>query len=91
MEEQELEQKILDYIKTIYKAEYIGLLKVTKLNPGYQLVIGVPSYMFPTIISSDHTTDEEFLNYIYEEIRVRNYLRIEFYKVIREKNDSREE
>lgn len=91
MEELELEQKILDYIKTIYNAEYIGLLKVKKLNPGYQLTIGLPSYMFPTTISSDHTTDEDFLNYIYEEVRVRNYLRVEFYKVIREKNDSREE
>lgn len=91
MEELELEQQIHDYIKTLYKAEYVGLLKVNKLNPGFSLTIGLPSYMSPTTISSDHVTEEDFLNFIFEELRTRNYMRVEFYKVIKEKNDSKEE
>ena len=47
--------------------------------------------MSPTTIASNHTNDEDFLDFIFNEIRSRNYMRIEFYKVIREENDSRKE
>lgn len=88
MNELELEQAILDYITTLYSACYIGFLQVRKLNPGYELSIGIPSYMFPTVISGDFTHDEDFLNYIFEELRVRNYMRTYFYKVNRSPNSS---
>ena len=39
----------------------------------YQLEIGVPSYMCKTTISGDFNTDEDFLNYVYEELRIKNY------------------
>lgn len=83
MDEQELEQAIRDYIMTLYKAEFTGFLEVEKLNPGYKMSIGIPHYMFPTTIACDCETDEEFLNYVYADFEVRNYMRVYFYKVIR--------
>lgn len=90
MEEKELEQMIRDYIMTLYNAEYIGFLKVEKLNPGYKMSIGIPHYMFPTTFAGDFETDEEFLNAVYEDFKIRNYMRVYFYKVVRTPN-SREE
>lgn len=83
MNEQELAQAIRDYIKTIYNAEYIGLLSVEKFNPGYKMTIGIPSYMIPTSIACDYDNDDDFLNYIYLELKTRNYIRQDVYKVIR--------
>lgn len=77
---QELEQKIHDFIRTNYEAIYDGLLRVTKKEDIYTLVLGVPSYMSPTTISCQANSDEEFLDYIYKELTVRNYVRIYFYR-----------
>lgn len=90
MEEQELEQKIRDYIMRCYNAEYVGYLKVEKLNPGYKCILGIPSYMLPTSIAIDCETDDEFLKYIYSELRSRNYVRQDVYKVVRN-SETREE
>lgn len=90
MQEQELVQTIRDYIKNLYSADYVGLLRVDKLNPGYKFSIGIPSYMCPTTFAIDCETDEEFLEYVYKELRSRNYIRLDIYKVLRQ-NDSREE
>jgi len=83
MTEIELAQAIRDYITTLYKACYIGWLQVEKLYPGYKMSIGIPSYMFPTTVAGDWETDEDFLNYIYEDLRIRNYMRVWFYQVHR--------
>lgn len=83
MQEQELEAKIHDYIKTLYNAEYTGYLKVEKIGSGYTFSIGIPSYMMPTTISFDCETDQEFLDFIYLELKKRNYIRQESYKVLR--------
>ena len=90
MEELELEQKIHDYITETYKAEYKGLLKVHKNNLGYSLILGIPSYMVQTSFAIDCETDDEFLKYVYEELRVRNYVRQEVYRVLRN-SETREE
>jgi len=90
MDELELAQQIRDYIKSWYNAEYQGLLRVEKLNPGYKFSIGLPCYMMPTTLATDCATDEEFLDYVYSELRSRNYMRLEIYKVVRQ-NDSKEE
>ena len=86
----ELEQAIRDYIIYWYKAEYTGLIRVDKLDPGYKCVLGIPSYMMQTSLAIDCETDEEFLNYIYSELRIRNYVRKDVYKVVRTSN-TREE
>ncbi len=79
----ELKEKILDYIKTLYSAEYVGFMEVKKDNSIYQLLIGIPNYMIPTTISGEFDTDEEFLNFVYEELRIKNYMRVYFYEVNR--------
>ena len=81
MSEQELVQKILDYIMTLYKAEYTGSISVTRSDNSYIFRIGVPSYLCPTAISGDFESDDDFLQYIYEELRIRNYMRLYIYKV----------
>lgn len=80
---QELKDKIKKYILDLYKAEYTGYLEVEKSSTGYKMSIGIPHYMFPTTIACDCDTDEEFLNYVYEDFRIRNYMRVYFYKVVR--------
>jgi hypothetical protein len=95
---EQLKNLILKYIEFWYEAKYEGLLEVEKtpnvssseLNTFYKFTIGLPSYMSPTTISIDCATDDEFLNYIYSELRSRNYMRLDIYKTIRT-NDSREE
>lgn len=90
MQEQELENLIRGYIKTLYNAEYTGLVRVEKLNPGYKCILGIPSYMVQTSFAIDCETDEEFLDYVYKELRSRNYIRQEVYKVLRN-SQTREE
>lgn len=100
MRRPELEQKILDYIETLYKAKYVGLLEVEQIDeinpvtqevqPLYKFKIGVPSYMVPTTTSINIDNDDAFLAYIYEDLRVRNYMKLDKYKVIRTEN-TREE
>lgn len=80
----DLVTQILDYIKNLYKAEYVGFIEVTQEGTIYILRMGVPSYMMPTIISGEFDNDAKFLEYIKEELRTRNYMRLEIYKVTRE-------
>lgn len=83
MNELELTQKILDYIKIWYKAEYIGYIKVEKTDTEYRCILGIPSYMIPTSFATNAETDEEFLEYVYKELRVKNYIRRDVYQVVR--------
>lgn len=91
MQKTELEQKILDYIKSCYKAEYIGFLEVEELHPGYIFKIGVPSYITPTVIISYHNTEEEFLEFIKLEIRQKNFMRVDYYNIIRISDDKKQD
>lgn len=79
----QLKEKIKQYILELYNAEYTGYLEVEKNDTGYKMSIGIPHYMFPTTVACDFDTDEEFLDYIYEDFKIRNYMRVYFYKVIR--------
>ena len=82
MRRPELEEQILDYIKTLYKATYIGRLTVDQedqedpvthaIQRRYIFLMGVPSYMVPTTNIINIDTDEEFIDYIFEELRTRN-------------------
>lgn len=83
MNDQELTQAIRDYIKSLYSANYNGYLKAEKVDSEYKMSIGVPSYMFPTVIAGNFDSDEDFLNYIYEELRTRNYMKQDHYKVVK--------
>lgn len=87
MERTELVQMILDYIKSLYKAEYKGSINVTQNGTTYRLNIGLPSYMNPTSVAYDANSDEEFMDFIKEELRTRNYMRVYFYQVNRLKEE----
>ena len=66
------------------------MIRVEKLNPGYKCILGIPTYMVQTSFAIDCETDQEFLDYVYEELRARNYIRQEVYKVLRN-SETREE
>lgn len=71
MTEQELEQVIQEYLLDIYKAKYIGKLKVKKLFPfGYQVSLGMNTPECPYIIYAE-LKDKEFLKFLREELRQR--------------------
>ena len=76
MTELELQTRILDFIKEIYKAEFVGYLEVERNEDTYILYIGIPSYMYPTMISGSFDTDDEFLAYVEHELKTRNYIRV---------------
>jgi len=100
MQRPELVQKILDYMRDLYKADYIGYISVEQLDEvdpvtqqnqrKYKFKIGVPSYMVPTSSTIEADNDYDFLAYIYEDLRTRNFMKIDKYKVIRT-SDTREE
>lgn len=83
---QDLVNEILDYIKTLYKAEYTGRIEVEQNDDIYSLLMGIPSYMTPTTTfytATSDNKDDEFLNFIYEDLRTRNYMKLVKYKVVR--------
>lgn len=80
---EELIQKIRDYIRNKYKAEYKNRLEVKFENGIYTLLLGVPNDLIPTTISLQTNDPQEFLDFIYEELRTRNYMRTYFYQVRR--------
>ena len=87
MHRPELVKEIRDYMRELYKAEYVGHpLEVTELDSIYTFIIGIPSYMQPTTIACEAASDEEFMVFIKEELRIKNYMRLYFYKVVREKD-----
>ena len=90
MSELELEQMIHGWIKDYYNAVYNGLLKVTKKSGEYIFTLGLPSETVTTTTSSNHESDEEFLKYVYSELKARNYMRTYFYKIIK-KHDVEQE
>jgi hypothetical protein len=82
----DLENRIRDFIKTQYGAIFNGLLEVIKEDSIYTLKLGIPSYMYPTVLICEASNDEDFLKYIYNELATRNYIRFEYYRTIRTPN-----
>lgn len=70
-------------MKTLYSMDYSGLFKITYANGFYEFRIGLPSYMTGTNVTLETDSEEEFVKYLKEEIRTRNYARQLYYKVIR--------
>ena len=90
MRRQDLEQMIHELIRTEYNATYIGRLEVEQTDSEYRLTIGLPSYMAPTTMAINCETDKEFIDFITSELKTRNYMRLDIYKVTRTPH-SREE
>ena len=83
MRRQDLEQKIHEWMLNCYQATYTGTMEVNNNDGIYIFLIGIPSYMSPTTIAISCDNDNAFLEYIYEELRVKNYMREYRYKVNR--------
>ena len=84
--EEELENKIRDYITNVYKATYNRRLEVKNTDGIYTLILGVPDDLIPTSISFQTEDSQAFLDYVYEELRTRNYMRTYFYQVRKKDN-----
>lgn len=75
----ELKQVILDYIRELYKMEYIGGLEITNLDPvGYKISFNFDKSEMPLVIIAD-LPDEEFLPFIKEELRSRKLHRVKYF------------
>lgn len=77
----ELKQVILDYIRSSYKADYIGKLEIDNLDPiGYKVSIYLNNDYYPLVIMAD-LPDEEFIPFIKKEISNRNLVKNKYYKL----------
>lgn len=84
MRRTDLELVISDYITNLYNANYTGTLEVYEEDGLYTMKLGMPSYMSLTTISAETSTDADFISFIQEELRSRNYMRVDNYRVVRE-------
>lgn len=72
MTTQELEQVILEYIRDIYKKEYIGKIKIEHLNPGYCVKLGMNTPETPIVIYGE-LEDKQFLKFLKNDLKSRNF------------------
>ena len=91
MDVTELEAKIHGFIINLYKAKYKGRLNVKYDKGIYTLILGIPNEMIPTSISLQTDDPQEFLDYICDELKKRNYMRVYFYQVRRTENLTKNE
>lgn len=76
----ELKRVILDYILDTYKMEFVGTIKIEDLNPqGYKVSLNFNNSENPLVLIADYP-DEEFIQYIKNEIRSRKFQRTKYYK-----------
>lgn len=71
MTTQDLEAVILEYMKDIYKADYVGKLQVTKQNKGFLIELGMNTPEAPIVIYVELTGDK-LLKFLKKELRDRN-------------------
>lgn len=70
---QDLEQVILEYIRDIFKKEYIGKIVIKKLNPiGYSVSLFPQGQYHPHVFDAE-LEDDKFLKYLKQELRNRRY------------------
>lgn len=79
----ELEKKIVDYMNNWYKVEYTDYIEVTNENGIYSVALGIPTYLQPTYISLQTNDSNMFLDYVFKELRTRNYIRNYYYKIVK--------
>lgn len=73
MTEDEMKKAILCLIRKVYCKEYIGTLRLWKINPnGWVVRLGMNNDDKPIVISAE-LPDEKFLRYFEQELRDRNW------------------
>lgn len=80
---QELDQAIRELIRSIYKAEYVGSLKIKELKDGYDLALGFNHTENPIHIAASLTA-VKFLKYVEEELKNRRFANNEYYSYRRQ-------
>lgn len=76
-----LEKAILDIIEKRYKRRYVGGIEVTRLLTGYKLVLDLGNPDKRVLqISIDCDTEEDFLNYIEQELISRQLEKVQFFR-----------
>ena len=78
-----LEQQIREIIEVLYNHLFINRLEVLcGDNEDYILKMYIHDNQWcPLVIAKDGCTEQEFLDYIVEELRTRNLIRSEHYKI----------
>lgn len=78
MTTQELEQVIREYILDIYKKEYIGKIKIEKLDPmGYCIYLGLSMIERPLVIYAE-LDDKQFLKFLRKELTDKRFNMIHY-------------
>lgn len=79
----ELKQVILEYIRDLYKKEYIGQIEIEDLDPvGYKVSFNFDRSEMPLVLIAD-LPDEKFLPFIKEEIRSRKFHRTKYCNAVK--------
>lgn len=83
MTEIELEQAILELIQDIYKSQYIGKIKVKKIEPsGYCVKLGMNTPEAPLVIYAEFE-DEKFLKFMEKELKNRRLDKVYYGKLFK--------
>lgn len=73
MQKQDIEQAILDFIKTYSNKDYVGKIKINNLIPkGYEVIL-YPQGEFVPLVFYAELDDDKFLKYLKEEIRNKKF------------------
>ncbi len=69
----ELEQVTRDYLRDIYKREYIGKIQINTLSPqGYIIKLGMYTPEQPITIYAE-LSDDKFLKFLKEDLKSRRF------------------
>ena len=75
----DLKQAILGCIRQLYKMEFIGEIKIEDLDPvGYKVSLNLDRSENPLVLIAD-LPDDEFLDFMREEIRSRKLHKVKHY------------
>lgn len=79
----EIEQAIRCCFTEVYKVEYVGTLRVRRLDPiGIEVRLGIMNDYKPMYISAE-LDDVQFLKYFKRELYDRNLDMVEFFKGVK--------
>jgi hypothetical protein len=78
----ELENEIICLIEKIYHKKYVGKIKVSELENGFQLTLGLNQEEKPLVIAAD-MSKEDFLSFIEKELHERHLHTTKYYKGVK--------
>ena len=77
-----LKKKILNLMECVYQHNYISRIEVNHNGEAYILKLYLQNRDWgPLVIANQCETDDEFLCFVEKELRTRNLIRSEHYKI----------